>query len=203
MSKDEKIGKKRHPFFTEVWENAPQPVVRAKRFSELHRMKTLIVVRHAKSSWEEPGLDDKERPLNERGKKDAPDMAKRLRKRGIKIDIFLSSPAKRARQTAKCFADEYDVGKKEIVLEEKLYGTAPETVYDVLAALPDKHDAVAVFGHNPGLTDFVNTLTQVHVDNLPTCAVYAVSADVEKWADFKQNGKAFLFFDYPKNPLQG
>ncbi|MBD0279245.1 MAG: histidine phosphatase family protein [Flavisolibacter sp.] len=164
-------------------------------------MKTLIVVRHAKSSWNEPGLDDRERPLNERGKKDAPRMAKRLKEKDIAIELFVSSPAKRARQTARCFVDEFDVRKKEIVLEEKLYGAAPESFYDVIAALPDKCDTVALFAHNPGITDFVNTLTNVHVDNMPTCAVFAVHADTDKWVSFKETDKSFLFFDYPKNPL--
>ena len=164
-------------------------------------MKTLIVVRHAKSSWDEPGLEDRERPLNEREKKDAPRMAKRFKEKGLEVDLFVTSPAKRALRTARCFAQEYDVKKKDIVLEEKLYGAAAETFYDVIAALMDKYDTVALFSHNPGITDFVNTLTNVHVDNMPTCAVFAVRADIDKWAQFKEADKSFLFFDYPKNPL--
>ena len=182
-------------------QSSAQTIVLPKHFSDIHYMKTLIIVRHAKSSWDETGLEDRERPLNERGKKDAPRMAKRLKDKDLKIDLFVTSPAKRARRTAKCFADIYDVSKKEMVQEEKLYGAAVETIYEVVAALPDKHNTVALFGHNPGLTDFVNTLTTVHVDNMPTSAVFAVSADTDKWADFKEAEKSFLFFDYPKNPL--
>lgn len=163
-------------------------------------MKTLIVVRHAKSSWAEPGTDDIDRPLNNRGKKDAPEMAKRLHKRNIKIDVFLSSPALRARTTAQYFADEYKAGKKDIALEKKLYHASSEDIYNVLVAVDNKREVVAVFGHNPGLTDFVNSLTRVHVDDMPTCAVYAVSIDTNKWTSFKEADKQFLFFDYPKNP---
>ena len=129
-------------------------------------------------------------------------MAKRLRKRGIKINLFLSSPAVRARTTARYFADEYDAGKNNIVLETKLYDASFNNFYEVLATIPDKYETVAVFGHNPGITDFVNTLSQVHIDDMPTCAVYAVTADTDKWTSFKNAGKHFLFFDYPKNPLE-
>ena len=164
-------------------------------------MKRLIVVRHAKSSWSESDKNDHDRPLNSRGKKDAPEMAKRLRKRGIKVDLFLSSTALRARTTAQYFADEYDFSKKDIVLEEKLYLAPAEAYYEVLSKLDDKYDTVAVFGHNPGITEFANTLSLVHIDDMPTCAVYAVAADTKDWASFKKAGKDFLFFDYPKNPL--
>ncbi|HVG41393.1 MAG TPA: histidine phosphatase family protein [Chitinophagaceae bacterium] len=162
-------------------------------------MKTLIIVRHAKSSWEEIGQKDIDRPLNGRGKKDAPEMAKRLKKKEVKIDLFLSSPAKRAKKTAKHFAEEYNVKKDEIKIEEKLYEAASQTFYDVVKGLPDKHDAVALFSHNPGITEFVNSLTSVHTDNMPTCGVFAVRANIDNWAQFKEKDKEFLFFDYPKN----
>src|SRR4051794_9695084 len=83
------------------------------RNTEIYFMKTLILVRHAKSSWDQPGVSDIDRPLNERGKSDAPQMAKRLKERNIKIDLFISSPAKRAKKTAKYFAEEYDQKKDE------------------------------------------------------------------------------------------
>lgn len=165
-------------------------------------MKTLIVVRHAKSSWEEAGTDDHNRPLNDRGKKDAPEMAKRLRKRGIKIDLFLSSTARRASTTAQYFAAEYNVGKKDIQTEEQLYNAPADDIYSVVAALPDKHKNVAIFGHNPGITDFVNSLCQVRIDNMPTCAMYAVVANTDKWAQFSAADKECMFFDYPKNPQE-
>ena len=98
-------------------------------------MKTLILVRHAKSDWNEPGLSDIERPLNERGKKDAPMMAKRLRKKGLKIDAFLSSPAKRAFRTARFFAEEFDVKKDNIQVEKVLYGALSGQFEQVIAAL--------------------------------------------------------------------
>ncbi|HVK96782.1 MAG TPA: histidine phosphatase family protein, partial [Flavisolibacter sp.] len=164
-------------------------------------MKTLILIRHAKSSWDEIGLSDAERPLNERGKKDAPEMGKRLKKKELKIDLFLSSPAKRARRTARLIAEEFNLKKDEIVLEEKLYGAGISTFSEVVSNIDDKYDTAALFSHNPGITDYVNTLTSVRVDNMPTAAMYAVQADVESWKEFKDAEKKFLFFDYPKNPL--
>ena len=162
-------------------------------------MKTLILVRHAKSSWDAVGLEDFERPLNERGKEDAPLMAKRLKDKKIKPDIFLSSPAKRALKTARYFGKEFGFGKKDIVVEDKLYGAAVSSFLEVITNIKNKHKAALVFSHNHGLTDFANTLTTVHIDNIPTTGLFAVQADCEKWADFVKSEKSFLFFDYPKN----
>lgn len=162
-------------------------------------MKTLILVRHAKSSWDAVGLEDFERPLNERGKEDAPLMAKRLKDKKIKPDIFLSSPAKRALKTARYFGKEFGFGKKDIVVEDKLYGAAVSSYLEVITNIKNKHKTALVFSHNPGLTDFANTLTTVHIDNIPTTGLFAVQADCEKWADFVKSEKSFLFFDYPKN----
>ena len=166
-------------------------------------MKTLILVRHAKSSWEEAGIDDFDRPLNERGKHDAPIMAKRLKSKSIDVDIFISSPAKRALRTAKYFAEEFDVEKKEIEQVSKLYGASVSTFLEVVSNIDDKNKIAVLFSHNPGITDFANTLTNVHIDNMPTCSIFAAQADADKWADFFRSEKNFLFFDYPKNPLEG
>lgn len=164
-------------------------------------MKTLILIRHAKSSWSEAGLSDSERPLNERGKKDAPDMAKRLHKRGLTIHKLISSPAERAFRTARYFAKEYAVKKDEIQIERMLYGALVSQFDHLVAALKDKYETVALFSHNPGITDYANSLTNVHTDNIPTCGVFAVQADVDSWKEFGKAEKKFLFYDYPKNPL--
>jgi phosphohistidine phosphatase len=165
-------------------------------------MKQLILVRHAKSDWGNPGLDDIDRPLNERGKKDAPAMAKRLSDKEIKIDAFFASPAKRAAKTAKFFAEAFKRKKDEIVFEEKLYLAEPATFYSVIANADDKFESIAIFTHNYGITDFANMLTEVRIDNIPTCGVFALKADCSSWADFKEAKKEFWFFDYPKAGLQ-
>lgn len=165
-------------------------------------MKTLLLVRHAKSSWDDPDTKDIDRPLNDRGKTDAPVMAKRLKNKGVKIDTFISSPAKRARRTARYFAEEYNLEKKDIVIEDKLYMASPSAFTETIRDIKDKHDVAILFSHNPGITDFANTLTQIRVDNMPTCAIFAVTANTDTWADFEKSEKNFLFFDYPKNSMK-
>jgi len=164
-------------------------------------LKTLILVRHAKSSWDAVGIDDAERPLNERGKKDAPEMAARLKDKKVTVDIFISSHAKRAHKTAKYFAEEYGLNKKEILIVNKLYGASVGTFLEVVTTIEDKYKTAAIFSHNPGITEFANTLSSVHIDNVPTSGIFAVQANTNKWADFTKAEKNFLFFDYPKNPL--
>jgi len=163
-------------------------------------MKTLILVRHAKSSWDDPSISDFDRPLNDRGKKDAPEMAERLKDKGLKIDLFVSSPAKRARKTARVFAKEFNVEKEEIKLLEDLYMASPSVFSVIVEGLDDKADTVALFSHNPGITEYASSLTNVRIDNMPTCSVFAVQADTGEWSGFEKAEKHFLFFDYPKNP---
>jgi phosphohistidine phosphatase len=162
-------------------------------------MKTLVLVRHAKSSWDDPSMSDFDRPLNERGKADAPEMAKRLKERLKEIDVFISSPAKRAKKTAKIFAEAFEVDKDKIKLVEDLYLAAPQVFYATVAGLNDKHKSAALFSHNPGITDYANSLADIRIDNVPTSGVFAVQADTEEWAGFADAKKTFLFFDYPKN----
>src|SRR5256885_6516711 len=146
-------------------------------------MKTLLLVRHAKSSWELPGQDDIDRPLNERGKEDAAAMAKRLKDKKMGIDLFLSSTAKRARRTARIFADEYDVKKEDIELDEGLYLATSAAFSKAIGKIKNKYDNVALFSHNPGITEFVNGLTEVHIDDMPTCSIFAVQADTKDWSE--------------------
>ena len=160
--------------------------------------KTLILIRHAKSSWDDSSLSDFDRPLNERGKKDAPAMAGRLIARYVKIDVFISSPAKRAGRTASIFASEYKMKKDDIIFKTELYGAGEREFFDVISKIDDKYSNAAIFSHNPGLTDFANLLTGTRIDNIPTCGVFAVRSDTKKWSDFKEAKKEFWFFDYPK-----
>lgn len=164
-------------------------------------MKTLLLVRHAKSSWTDETQADFDRPLNERGKNDAPEMAKRVQAKVPGIDLFVSSPAKRAYKTAKLFAAVFDVKKDDIRLIESLYLASASTLYQVVAGLNDEADSVILFAHNPGITEFANMLANVHIDDIPTCGVFAVAAEVKTWKSFVGAEKKFLFFDYPKNPI--
>lgn len=164
-------------------------------------MKKLIVVRHAKSSWQNVEQSDFDRPLNDRGKKNAPVMAKRLHSREPEIDAFVSSPARRAFTTATFFAEEYGVNESAIIQVRELYHAPSATFYKTIAGLDDNWHSVILFSHNPGITDFINTLTHVRIDNMPTCGVFAVTAPVTSWAEFATAEKHFHFFDYPKLDL--
>jgi phosphohistidine phosphatase len=162
-------------------------------------MKSLILIRHAKSDWGNAGLPDFDRPLNERGKKNAPEMAQRLVDKKIRIDAFVASPAKRAAKTAKIFIEAYKTNKEEIIFFDDLYLAEPATFFKVISALKDKYDTVAIFSHNNGITDFANQLTNVRIDNIPTCGVFAINIETDKWSDFAMAKKEFWFFDYPKS----
>ena len=162
-------------------------------------MKTLLLIRHAKSSWKDSSIEDFDRPLNERGKSDAPVMAHRMLDKDVPIDIFISSPAKRAKKTAEIFAKEYKTKKDDIVFKSELYGAGEFAFYDVISKIDDKFQHAAIFSHNPGLTDFANQLTEVRTDNIPTCGIFAIKADCKNWADFRTAKKECLFFDFPKS----
>ncbi len=161
-------------------------------------MKKLFIIRHAKSDQSFFG-NDFERPLNERGKADAPVMAKRLLEKIGNPDALVSSPAARAKRTAELFAETLHIPSKEIVFISALYHAQAEVFYEVVTGLPDEQETVAVFSHNPGITNFVNSLDSgIQLDNMPTCAIFAVSADIKSWSGFHKTKKEFLFFDYPK-----
>jgi phosphohistidine phosphatase len=157
-------------------------------------MKRILLVRHAKSSWAF-NVEDFERPLNERGKKNAPEMAKRLLKRDIEIDVFVSSPAVRALTTAEYFAEAYHVKQKHILVVPALYHASPEIFYSVIEELDDKIKTAAIFSHNPGITEFVNEQTNTRLDNMPTCGVFAVKADIKYWKEYRESKKELWFFD--------
>lgn len=114
------------------------------------------------------------------------------------IDVMVSSAAQRALSTAKYFAETYGMGKERLVITRKLYHAWPDTFYEVIAEIDDSVRTVAVFSHNPGITSFVNRLTKVQIDNMPTCGVFAITTDAARWKDLRTAEKAFWFFDYPK-----
>ncbi|WP_074241725.1 SixA phosphatase family protein [Chitinophaga niabensis] len=163
-------------------------------------MKTLLLIRHAKSSWNDPDMDDFDRPLNKRGKLNAPEMATRLLTRGTVPELIISSPAKRARATARIMAKEWKYPKEAILLEEELYLCYASTFLKVITKIDDDFKAVAIFAHNPGITDFANYLTEeIRIDNVPTTGIFGIEAETDHWEDFDRAKKRFLFFDYPKS----
>jgi len=161
-------------------------------------MKTLILIRHAKSSWENRSLSDFERPINDRGKRDAPFMAGVLKKKNLKSELILSSPAKRALTTAKIFAEELEITKKEIAINKHIYEADRKTLLKILLGNDDSVNNVMLFGHNPGLTYLSNYLCDFELDNIPTCGIICMQLDYDSWRFLGNKSCSFIFFEYPK-----
>lgn len=151
-------------------------------------MKTLLLARHAKSDWGDPSVRDHDRPLNARGTRDAPAMARRLLAEGVRVQHIVASTALRARTTA----DEYAAAfRREVADEPALYAASARTILSVAAALPDDVDVAMLVGHNPGMADAVADLTGEFVD-LPTCAVVECAVDVDAWAELIEGSGRLL-----------
>lgn len=165
-------------------------------------MKKLFLVRHAKSSWEDSSLPDIERPLNKRGKRDAPFMSKLLKKKNITIDAIYSSPAVRALNTSQIFAEELNYPKKKIIVDDKIYHSGIKELSEIVNNIPETYSSVIIVGHNPALTSFANHLGNKFIDNIPTCGIVGIEFDVNSWEKVERgNGKIFLF-EYPKKYLK-
>lgn len=161
-------------------------------------MKTIVLVRHAKSSWDNPEFSDFERPLNGRGIKDAPFMGSLIKKMGLKPDLMVSSPAVRALTTCKMFAEAMEYPIENIVQDKKIYEYGPNAILAILESMDDKVNTVFLFGHNPDMTHLTNFLSGVHVDNVPTCGVSCIDIDSGKWENLRQVKGDLRFFEYPK-----
>jgi phosphohistidine phosphatase len=150
-------------------------------------MKSVLVLRHAKSSWKHPELPDHDRPLNKRGKHDAPLMGRLLKREDLVPDVIISSTAMRAGATAEAVAKASGY-KGEIVLNKSLYAAGPEAYLGVIHDLSDEYARVLIVGHNPGLEDLVELLTgEIHL--MPTCSLAHVKFRVEKWSEIDNKSK--------------
>jgi phosphohistidine phosphatase len=161
-------------------------------------MKVLMLIRHAKSSWEDSSLPDKERPLNERGKHDAPMMGERLAKRGVSADLILSSPAVRALTTAEIIAEKIDFPRKAIVVDERLYRVEANELLVVIREQDDARQSLMIFGHNPELGELAEQLSQGEVEHLPTCGVVELTYNIKSWSRIGKVVPKSVSFDYPK-----
>lgn len=163
-------------------------------------MKRLILMRHAKSGWDDERLRDHERPLAPRGERDAPRMAERLAKRGERPSLYLSSSAKRALRTAELVAAVLQPPPGVLRVEPRLYLAEPAAILDVIKQQDDAHDSMIVFGHNPGFTDLANLLLpRLALDNLPTAGVVALDCNTSSWRDVSPATATLVHLDYPKN----
>jgi phosphohistidine phosphatase len=162
-------------------------------------MRTLILVRHAKSSWDQPNLADFERVLNQRGLNDAPCIGEVLSKKGIKPDLILSSPAVRAITTAGFYADALKYPRESIVTKETIYDRGARHILYLINELDDKYNLVMLFGHNPDLTSLTQYLCDFHEGNLPTCGTVCIDFDTDTWSNVGEEKGKLRFFVSPKN----
>ena len=160
-------------------------------------MKTLYLARHAKSSWKHQELSDIERPLNKRGKRDAPIIGNLLKEKSVNPDLIISSTAVRARETALTIAEIIDYPKSKILIDVNIYESSSSGLINIIQGFDDKYNSIMMFGHNPGFTMLNNYLTERFIDNIPTCGVVGIRFN-SSWEKIEgASGKEF-FFIYPK-----
>ncbi len=163
-------------------------------------MKTLYLLRHAKSSWDHPGLADKQRPLAKRGLDNAPEMGARFAARGERLDCVISSPAKRALSTANLFCEACGFPTDRIETDEDLYFLGAGSIEAVILNQESACDALMLVFHNPDITYFTNSIDElVRIDNVPTAGLVRFGCDIESWSDWSRDSATFDYFDYPKN----
>lgn len=164
-------------------------------------MKTLTLLRHAKSSWSDRDQSDFDRPLNKRGKRDAPLMGRRLAERGLQPDLLLASPARRARLTVDAVAGELAVDTSRIIYDERLYLATLEALVTVVRSVAAELQHVMLVGHNPGLTELANYLVDGRLRNIPTSGAFSVELPIPTWQQLERGSASLLFYDYPKNNI--
>jgi phosphohistidine phosphatase len=160
-------------------------------------MKKIILIRHAKSDWDHPWLADFECPLDERGLRDAPQMAASLKNRGITVDLICSSTAKRAQQTACMTAEVLGYPEEKIQWEKSLYHASEDHLLRFIQSQSDQIQTLVLVGHNPGLTELINLLG-VKLDNLPTSGQFAFSLSTTHWKELSRDTCTFAWWDSPK-----
>lgn len=162
-------------------------------------MKQLLLVRHAKSDWNNSELSDFERPLNKRGERDAPEMAARMLDKHIIPQAIISSPALRAITTAKYFADTFNIDESLIIKEEQIYEASSNTLLNIVNQTDNKYNFVALFGHNPGLTTLAIALCDTQVYDIPTCGLILIEFPFEDWKMVSKDTGIQKLYDFPKN----
>jgi phosphohistidine phosphatase len=165
----------------------------------LNAMKTLYLVRHAKSSWEVPDLADFDRPLSDRGVSDAPRMGRRITEYKQSPQLIYTSPAVRTLSTAKIIAAAIGYPEQSIVADKKIYHTDADSLLDIIKKFADEKECVMLVGHNPGLTQLANALLDETIENIPTCGVIRAELKITLWRGAKWGCGRLISFDSPKS----
>lgn len=161
-------------------------------------MKTLYLIRHAKSDRSDETLSDYDRPLSKRGMKDAPLMGSHLADKGIHPDLIISSPALRAKTTALTIAEALSYSPDAIRFEHDLYACDAQTILSLIRGVSDDIDTLFVFGHNPEFTECANLITGGDIDNIPTCGVVEMRLITDNWKSIGENSAELRRFEFPK-----
>jgi phosphohistidine phosphatase len=161
-------------------------------------VKDVCFVRHAKSNWDHPNLKDYDRPLDARGLHDAPMMAKKMHELKLVPDVIITSGAKRARTTAEYFKKEFNLQDDQFIINDDIYEASTEEVFEALTKAPEHARFVYMFGHNPAFTWVANSLSGIHIDNVPTCGVVHAQSIITSWKNFRPEYAGFIGFHYPK-----
>ena len=161
-------------------------------------MKTIFVIRHAKSSWAEMGAKDFDRVLDKRGQNDAPLMAKILKEAGTHPDLIVSSPAMRAKTTAVYFGQEFGINAEQIDFQSDIYEAMETDILHVIQNLPNSANVILLFGHNPSLTYFTNNFNPNPIENLPTCGIVRIALNADDWSKFSDKTARVTGLWFPK-----
>ena len=168
------------------------------RRTGLKQVKTLYLMRHAKSSWKDAMLSDRQRPLNKRGQRDAPEMGRRLRDKGIVLDRILSSPARRALNTAQLVAQAVDYPIEGIDQSETLYFSSTSTMLALIQQLDERWSTVLLVSHNPDISALLQRLCHSDIDDMTTAAIATLQFDWQ-WRDIRDGSGRLSDYDFPKN----
>ena len=161
--------------------------------------RNLIIIRHSKSSWDNPKLDDHDRPLNKRGMANAPEMSSRLKNLNVNPDALFSSTALRAATTAQIFAEALGFPADKITYDSDLYLSSAGILQDFIAGLVNSLSTVLIFGHHPGLTLLVSQVWGLPIGNIPTCGIVTAHFDDKDWLNASSHEPECVTFDFPKN----
>jgi len=161
-------------------------------------MKTLYIIRHAKSSWEFTNLSDEERPLIEKGIKRSKKIAKYLKGKNVKADIIISSHANRALNTAQIIAKKIDYPLEKIIIDKKIYGSGIDNLFNIIYGISNDYNSAILFGHNPTFTNIANYFLDEKIDNLPTAGLVCIEFDTDQWNKINTAPKLNNYIIRPK-----
>jgi phosphohistidine phosphatase len=161
-------------------------------------LRRLYIIRHGKSSWDHYGLDDIDRPLANRGIRNAGDMAERLKAIGRVPQLILSSPASRALNTALLMSKTWDLTPDQLQIHDPLYMAYPSEIGKLVASAPADITDLAIYGHNPSFTAYANSFLELPLENLPTAGVVIVTLESDSWGGIGREHVKETYVDYPK-----